>query len=101
MITHIRLNFKPMQNLFLVMKSCETPTADEILMALGKKHFDNSIQAEYLQSRLQELKKLSQNSKWRNWYVLIYYILHSFYLVSKVLINIFRNLGIKKSLSGF
>ena len=30
------------------MKSRETPTADEILMASGKKHFDNSIQAEYL-----------------------------------------------------
>jgi hypothetical protein len=30
------------------MKSRETPTADEILMASGKKRFDDSIQAEYL-----------------------------------------------------
>lgn len=37
-----------MHNLFLVMKSRETPTADEILMASGKKGFDNSLQEEYL-----------------------------------------------------
>jgi hypothetical protein len=48
MIAHIRSNFKPMHDLFLVMKSRETPTADEILMASGKKRFDDSIQAEYL-----------------------------------------------------
>lgn len=48
MIAHIRTNFKAMHNLYLVMKGCETPTADEILMASGKKTFDNSLQAEYL-----------------------------------------------------
>lgn len=37
-----------MHDLFLVMKGRETPTADEILMASGKKCFDESIQAEYL-----------------------------------------------------
>ncbi|KAF8235292.1 hypothetical protein L208DRAFT_1541759 [Tricholoma matsutake] len=37
-----------MHNLYLVMKGRETPTADEILMASGKKTFDNSLQAEYL-----------------------------------------------------
>jgi hypothetical protein len=48
MITHIRSNFKAMYDLFLVMKGRETPTADEILMASGRKHFDDSIKAEYI-----------------------------------------------------
>lgn len=48
MIAHIRTNFKAMHDLYLVMKGRDTPTADEILMASGKKTFDNSIQAEYL-----------------------------------------------------
>ena len=48
MITHIHANFKVMHNLYLVMKGHETPTADEILMASGKKTFDNSLQVEYL-----------------------------------------------------
>lgn len=47
MIAHIRANFKVIHNLYLVMKGRETPTADEILMASGKKTFDNSLQAEY------------------------------------------------------
>jgi hypothetical protein len=37
-----------MHNLYLVMMGCNTPTADKILMASGKKIFDNSLQAEYL-----------------------------------------------------
>jgi hypothetical protein len=48
MIGHIRTNFKAMHDLFLVMKSRDIPTADEILMASGKKPFEDSIQAEYL-----------------------------------------------------
>jgi hypothetical protein len=48
MIGHIRTNFKSMHDLFIVMKSRDTPTADEILIASGKKPFDNSLQAEYL-----------------------------------------------------
>ncbi|KAF8815359.1 hypothetical protein BYT27DRAFT_7009802, partial [Phlegmacium glaucopus] len=37
-----------MHDLYLIMKGHDTPTADEILMALGKKTFNNSLQAEYL-----------------------------------------------------
>ena len=37
-----------MHNLYLVMKQQDTPTNDEILMASGKKVFDNSLQADYL-----------------------------------------------------
>jgi hypothetical protein len=48
MIAHIRSIFKPMYDLFVVMKGRETPTADEILMASGKKNFDDSIREEYL-----------------------------------------------------
>ena len=48
MIAHICTNFKVMHDLYLVMKGHDTPTADEILMASGKKTFDNSIQVEYL-----------------------------------------------------
>lgn len=48
MIGHIRSHFKPMYNLYLVMKARDTPTEDEILMASGKKPFNDSIQAEYL-----------------------------------------------------
>ena len=32
------------------MKGHDTPTTDEILMASGKKTFDNSLQAEYLKT---------------------------------------------------
>ena len=48
MIGHIHSHFKQMHNLYLVMKQCNTPTEDEILMASGKKPFDDSVQAEYL-----------------------------------------------------
>ena len=48
MIMHIRTNFKAMYDLYLVMKGCDTSTADEILMASGKKTFNDSLQAEYL-----------------------------------------------------
>ena len=37
-----------MHNLYLIMKQRDTPTNDEILMALRKKLFDNSLQADYL-----------------------------------------------------
>ena len=37
-----------MHNLYLVMKQRDTPTNDEILMASGKKAFDNLLQAKYL-----------------------------------------------------
>ena len=37
-----------MHNLYLVMKQRDTPTDDEILMASGRKPFDNSLQADYL-----------------------------------------------------
>ena len=47
MIAHIRTNFKAMHDLYLIMKGRDAPTADEILMASGKKTFDNSLQAEY------------------------------------------------------
>ena len=48
MTAHIHTNFKVMHDLYLVMKGCDAPTADEILMASGKKTFDSSLQAEYL-----------------------------------------------------
>ncbi len=48
MTGHIRTHFQAMHDLFLVMKSRDAPTSDEILMASGKKTFDNSLQAEYL-----------------------------------------------------
>lgn len=48
MIGHIRSHFKQMHNLYLVMKHRNSPTEDEILMASGKKTFDDSVQAEYL-----------------------------------------------------
>ena len=48
LIGHIRTHFKPMHNLYLVMKQRDIPTDDEILMASGRKPFDNSLQADYL-----------------------------------------------------
>ena len=48
MIGHIHSHFKAMYNLYLVTKHCGTPTDDKILMALEKKPFDNSIQANYI-----------------------------------------------------
>jgi hypothetical protein len=48
MINHIEILFKAMHDLFIVMKTRESPTADEILMASGKKIFDDSLKADYL-----------------------------------------------------
>ena len=47
LVGHIRSQFKPMHDLFLVMKTRDIPTDDEILMASGKKKFDDSCHAEY------------------------------------------------------
>lgn len=48
MIGHIRSHFKSMHDLFLVMKTRNTPTDDEIVMASGKKPFEDSLHTEYL-----------------------------------------------------
>ena len=48
MVGHICSHFKPMYNLYLVMKQRDTPTDDEILMASAKKPFDDLLQADYL-----------------------------------------------------
>ena len=47
MVAHICMNFKAMYDLYLVMKGHDTSTANKILIASGKKPFDNSLQAEY------------------------------------------------------
>ncbi|KAF8812634.1 hypothetical protein BYT27DRAFT_7086466 [Phlegmacium glaucopus] len=47
MVGHIRSHFKPMHDLFLVMKIRDTPTDDEILMASGKKVLDGLRHTEY------------------------------------------------------
>ncbi|KAG6823237.1 hypothetical protein H0H92_010903, partial [Tricholoma furcatifolium] len=51
LIGHLKNHFKPMHQLFLVMKDCNRElTSDEILFAQAKKPFDSSVQAGYLRT---------------------------------------------------
>ena len=50
LIGHLKTSFPHMYQLYLVMKGNNTPpTLDEIMYALGKKPFDSSIHANYIQ----------------------------------------------------
>lgn len=84
MVAHIRSNFKAMHNLFLVMKSRETPTADEILMASGKKHFDDSIKGEYVKIIEEQASGIKEAFAKQKEKELVSNILYSFYLVLKI-----------------
>ena len=98
MIAHIRTNFKAMHDLYLVVKGCDTPTADEILMASGKKTFNNSLQAEYLkiiEEQASGIKEafMKQQAKAA--------VRNVQYLFQGVFMNTPRNLGIKRSSNDF
>lgn len=53
LVGHLKNHFKPMYQLYLVMKDCNEPTADEVLYASGKKPFNSPELAPYLR-RLDE-----------------------------------------------
>jgi len=98
MIAHICTNFKAMHNLYLVMKGHDTPTADEILMASGKKTFDNSLQAKYLKiikEQASGIKEafIKQEAKAA--------VCNIQYLSWRMFMDTFRNLRIKRSSSDF
>jgi len=85
LIGHIRTHFKPMHNLYLVMKQRDTPTNDEILMASGKKPFDNSLQSDYLKiieaeaAGIKEaFEKQKAKSAVRNFFVMLWSFLTIF-----------------------
>ena len=98
MIAHICTKFKAMHNLYLVMKGRNTPTADEILMASGKKTFNNLLQAKYLkiiEEQALGIKEAFMKQQAKEAVCNIQYIFQ------RVFMDNFRNLGIKKSLSDF
>lgn len=98
MIAHIRTNFKAMHDLYLVMKERDTPTADEILMASGKKTFDNSLQAEYLNIIKEQASGIKEAFMKQQAKVAVSNIQ---YLSQRVFMDTIRNLGIKRSSSDF
>ena len=98
MIAHIRTNFKAMHNLYVVMKGCDTPTADEILMASGKKTFDNSLQAKYLKIIEEQALGIKEAFMKQQAKAAVRNIQ---YLSRRVFMDTFRNLGIKRSSSDF
>jgi len=79
MVGHIRTNFKPMHDLFLVMKSREAPTTDEIHMASGKKTFDDLLQAEYLNIIEEQASGIKQAFAKQQAKAAVCHISHSFF----------------------
>lgn len=99
MVGHIRTHFKAMHDLFLVMKSREAPTADEILMASGKKTFNDSLQVEYLKIIEEQASGIKEAfAKQQERAAVCNLTLHWFL---SVLIYTYRNLGTKKGSSDF
>lgn len=51
LVGHLRCHFKPLFNLYMVLKGRETPaTEDEIAIASGRKEFTGQDQAEYIKA---------------------------------------------------
>jgi len=80
------------------MKESDTPTTDEILMASGKKTFNNSLQAEYLKIIKEQASGIKEVFMKQEAKAAVCNIQ---YLSQRMFMDTFRNLGIKRSLSNF
>ena len=101
MVGHIRSHFKSMHDLFPVMKTRNTPTDDEILMASGKKKLDDTFHMEYLkivEAQAVNIKEVFAMQKTKM--VVCFIFLSPYDLFYDILFTI-RSHGIKKSLNGF
>ena len=96
MTGHLRKHFKAMHDLFIVMKSRDAPTPNKILMAAGKKPFDDSLQAEYLKVIEEQASGIKEAFAKQQAQAAVRdpatHVVHIF-------MNIFRSLGIRISLS--
>ena len=90
-----------MHNLYLVMKQRDTPTDEEILMAAGRKPFDNSLQADYLkiiEAEAAGIKEAFEKQKAKST------VCNPYCYVGLIILDHFsslRSLGTKINLNGF
>ena len=101
MVGHIFSHFKSMHDLFLIMKTRNTLTDDEILMASGKKKLDDTVHMEYLKIVEAQAVNIKEAFVTQKTKMVVCFIFLSLYdLFYDILLTI-RSRGIKKSLNGF